>query len=175
MMEPRVLVAYATRRGSTAELADAIAEVLRDHNLRADVYAARDLAGLEPYSAVVVVAALYIGRLHGDARRFLTRHRRRLETLPVALFVPGPVANKEKDWTAARVQLDKELARLPWLAPVAAHVVGGVFDPRRLGFPYALIPALRRMPATDARDWEAIRNAAENMVGKFEAAWTVGA
>ncbi len=175
MTDPRVLVAYATRSGTSAELASTMAEVLREHGVRPDVYAAQELAGLEPYDAVVLVAPLYIGRLHRDARLFLKRHRQRLETLPVALLAPGPVDNKETSWAGARGQLEKEMARLPWLSPVASHVVGGVFDPHRLGFPYALIPALRRMPATDARNPGAIRASAEDIAGKLMAALTVGA
>jgi len=175
MMEPRVLVAYATRAGSTAELAEWMAGVLRDGGLRVDVYPARELAEVEPYDAVVLVAALYIGRLHRDARRFLARHRRRLERLPVALLVPGPVDKNEKDWAGARSQLAKETMRLPWLTPVAAHIVGGVFDPKRLGFPVNLVPALRKMPPKDGRDWDAIRAAANDIAKKLQAAMSVRA
>lgn len=175
MMRPRILVAYATRCGSTAELAQTIAGVLRDHGLRADVNMARELALLDPYDGVVLVAALYIGRLHRDARRFLKRHRHWLERLPVALLVPGPVENSEKDWAGARSQLTKELARVPWLSPVAAHVVGGVFDPKRLGFPFNLLPALRKMPPKDARDWDAIRAAAADVAAKLQSAMIVSA
>lgn len=173
MMEPRILVAYATRNGSTAELASTMAEVLRSHGARVDVYLARELAGVEPYDAVMLVAALYIGRLHRDARRFLTRHRHRLETLPVALLVPGPVETTEKDFGAARNQLENHLARWPWLTPVVAHIVGGVFDPKRLGFPFALIPALRRMPPKDARDTRFIHACAEDITRKLLSACPV--
>jgi menaquinone-dependent protoporphyrinogen oxidase len=175
MMEPRVLVAYATMCGSTAELASTMAEVLRDHGARVDVYPARELAGLGPYDAVVLVAALYIGRLHRQARGFLKRHRNRLKTLPVALLVPGPVERKAEDFASARSQLDKHLARFAWLSPVAKCVVGGVFDPQRLPFPYTLIPALRRMPPKDARDFKAQRASAEEIAGKVLSAFAVKA
>jgi menaquinone-dependent protoporphyrinogen IX oxidase len=175
MMEPRVLVAYATLCGSTEDLASTMAEVLRDHGARVDVYPARELAGLEPYDAVVLVAALYIGRLHRHARGFLKRHQRRLETRPVALLVPGPVERKEKDFAAARGQLEKHLARFPWLSPVAVRVVGGVFDPHLLPFPYTLIPALRKMPPKDARDSRALRASAEEIAGKLLSAFAVRA
>jgi menaquinone-dependent protoporphyrinogen oxidase len=36
-------------------------------------------------------------------------------------------------------------------------VIGGKFDPNRLRFPWNLLPALRNMPPSDLRDWEAIR------------------
>jgi menaquinone-dependent protoporphyrinogen oxidase len=168
-MELTVLVAYATRSGSTAELAHTVAEVLREYGMKADVLPAREVRSVLEYDAVVVVAALYIGRLHRDARHFLDRYRQWLKELPVALFVPGPVQNVEKDFAAARQQLDKQLMRWPWLSPVAAQVVGGVWNPANLGFPYNWIPALRRMEATDARNWEQIRAAARDVAACLQA------
>jgi menaquinone-dependent protoporphyrinogen oxidase len=156
-MEAMVLVTYATRNGSTAELAQAVAEALGANGLAAEVLPAKDTRSLERYGAVVLAAPLYMFRLHKDARRFLKRNRMALASIPVALFVPGPVNTDEKEWVGAREQLQKELARFPWLAPVAQYVVGGKFDPKKLGFPFNLIPAMKRMPASDVRDWAAIR------------------
>lgn len=90
--------------------------------------------------------------------------------LPVALFVPGPVHTEEKEFTAAAAQLDKELAPYPWLSPVAKHVVSGLFDPAKLGSLFRMIPALRKMPASDARDWTAIHAQAEDLAEKFRLA-----
>lgn len=160
-MDTTVLVAYATRSGSTEELARAIAETLRHDGLCPEVQRARDIHTLGRYAAVVLAAPLYMFRLHKDARRFLAAHRTALSGLPVALFVAGPCNPNEKEWTGARQQLDKELARFPWFKPLAKHVVGGQFDPAKLGFPFKLIPALKRMPAADARDWGAIRRLTE--------------
>ena len=54
-------------------------------------------------------------------------------------------------------QLDKELLKFPWFTPVAIEIFGGKFDPATLSFPYNLLPALKQMPPSDARDWTAIR------------------
>ena len=62
-----------------------------------------------------------------------------------------------------REQLDKELAQFPWLTPVAREIFGGRFDPANLRLPYNLLPALKRMPASDIRDWAAIRAWASNL------------
>lgn len=174
-MEPSVLIAYATRGGSTVDLANTLAEIFREHGMKADVVLAREVEGSVPAGAVVLVAALYVGRLHRDARRFLERNRPWLQNLPVAMFVPGPVRNQEKDWAGARAQLGRELARYPWLKPVAAEVVGGVWNPARLGFPFKLIPALRNMKASDARDWDAIRALARDVAGKLLASLPLSA
>jgi menaquinone-dependent protoporphyrinogen oxidase len=156
-MDPMVLVTYATRSGSTEEVARAIAEALREDGLAVEVVPVKKVRSMEAYDAVVLAAALYMFRLHKDARRFLNKNRAALIKLPVALFVPGPVQKEEKDWAGARQQLEKELAKMPWFTPVAHHIVGGKFDPAKLGFPFNLIPAMKRMPASDVRDWAAIR------------------
>ncbi len=67
-------------------------------------------------------------------------------------------------------QLDQELAKFPWLKPVAVEVIGGKFDPSTLRFPWNLVPALRQMPPSDLRDWEAIRGWASTLAGQLQPA-----
>lgn len=103
-------------------------------------------------------------------RRLLSEHRHTLAKLPVALFVLGPVHSDEKEWTGARRQLEKELKKFPWLSPVVQQIVGGRFDPARLGFPFKLIPALRKMPSSDVRDWNIIQTLSNKLAEQFRAA-----
>lgn len=156
-MEPIVLVTFATRYGSTEEVAQAIAETLRESGIVVEAQPARNIHSLQRYSAVVLGVPLYMGRMHKDARRFIATHRTALTNMPVALFVLGPVQKDEKDWTGARAQLKKELAQYPWFSPVSQEILGGKFDPAKLGFPFSLFPPLRKLPAGDARDWAVIR------------------
>jgi menaquinone-dependent protoporphyrinogen oxidase len=162
-MERPVLVTYATKYGSTEEVARAIAETLRESGVAVELLSARSVHSLAGYCAAVLGAPLYIGRMHGDARRFLSVNRSDLMKMPVALFVLGPVEKKEKDWVGARQQMEKELTKFPWLSPVAKEILGGKFDPTKIGFPFNMIPALRKIPASDARDWTAIRTWASEL------------
>jgi len=166
-MPASVLVAYATRYGSTQEVAEAVAATLRERRLEVDLRPAREVRSLESYGAVVLGTALYMFRLHKDARRFLTRHPEALSKRPVAIFAMGPFNNDEKEWQGVRAQLDKELSMFPWLTPVAQEVFGGKFDPAKLRFPYNLVPYLKRLPASDIRDWKAINTWASSIAEKL--------
>jgi menaquinone-dependent protoporphyrinogen oxidase len=122
------------------------------------------------YQAIVLGTAIYMFRLHKDARRFLSRHREALTKRPVAIFALGPFNDEEKEWQGVRMQLDKELAMFPWLAPVAREVFGGKFDPANLRFPYNLVPYLKRLPVSDIRDWAAIRAWASSLAERLRPA-----
>jgi menaquinone-dependent protoporphyrinogen oxidase len=150
-MTPRLLVAYATKKGSVAEVAEFIGDTLRDRGLDVDVQPASAVKSVDGYDRVVLGGALYMGRWHADAKAFLKRHHEALATVPLAVFAMGPLTLEEKDVAGARTQLDRALRGQPDLAPVSVAVFGGVVDPAKLRFPF------NRMPATDTRDWDRIR------------------
>lgn len=91
MTTRRALVAYGSKNGSTAEIADFIASVLRDHGIEAESRPASDVRDVRAYDVVVLGGALYTGRWHRDARRFARRHRHALAECPVWLFSSGPL------------------------------------------------------------------------------------
>jgi menaquinone-dependent protoporphyrinogen oxidase len=151
-MASTTLIAYATKHDSTHQVAELIADVLRDDGVVVDVRPAADVvSGIEPYAAVVVGGALYAGRWHKDARHLLHNHRDALSRLPVFVFGMGPLDLEEKSVAGARKQLDHALAKTPEIEPVAVAIFGGVVHREDLHFP------LNRMPEGDARDPEAIR------------------
>ena len=156
-MPDSILIAYATRSGSTKEVAEAVAAALRETGRGVEVKPAREVRSLQGFHGVALGAPLYMFRWHKDARRFLSRHRTALETLPVAVFSLGPFHDEEKEWQDVRALFDKVLGDFPWLKPAAKEVFGGKFDPARLTFPFSMIPAMKTMPASDIRDWDAIR------------------
>ncbi|MFD7459776.1 MULTISPECIES: flavodoxin domain-containing protein [unclassified Streptomyces] len=90
-MTEKVLVAYGTTNGSTARIAETVADVLRTRGLTVETAPAGAVDDVTPYDAVVVGGALYAGRWHKDARRFVRRHRRALAERPLWLFSSGPL------------------------------------------------------------------------------------
>ncbi len=171
-MEITILVTYASTHGSTQEVAEVVAATLRERGLAVDLQSARNVRTLAGYTAVVLGAPLYMFHWHKDARGFLARYQGTLAGgLPIAIFAGGPFgAGDEQAWQEVRRQLDQDLAKFPWLKPVSVQLIGGKFDPAKLRFPYSLIPALRQMPASDLRDWTAIRTWASNLAAQLQPA-----
>jgi menaquinone-dependent protoporphyrinogen oxidase len=157
-----VLVAYATKYGSTHEVADAVAGRLRERGLEVDVRAAGTVDSLDGYNAVVFGGALYFFRLMREGRRFLSRHRKALSKMPVAVFGMGPIEDTEEQYVGAREHLDKSLHENESISPVAVAVFGGAFEPTGLRFPDAN-PATKNLPQVDLRDWRAIEAWADSL------------
>jgi len=173
-MADTILVAYATRYGSTREVAEAAADTLRERGLAVDVKAVKDAAAGDGCGGVLLATPFYMGAMLKDAVRYLERERAALERLPVALLACGPISADE-DLAAARGQLDTALAKLGWLDPVATEMFVGKFDPDHLRLADKLITALPASPlhgigARDDRDWPAIHEWVASLPGLMTAA-----
>jgi menaquinone-dependent protoporphyrinogen oxidase len=146
-----ILLAYATRYGSTREVAETVTAALREAGLEVDSQPMQDVKTLDRYAAVVLGAAIYNARWHPDAHHFLSQHQETLRQQPVVIFALGPLSTGDAAMLRSRRQLAKELEKYPWLKPVAVEVFVGKLDPAKLGF------FERFQPASDHRDWNAIR------------------
>jgi menaquinone-dependent protoporphyrinogen IX oxidase len=82
----RILIAYATMAGSTAEVAEVVAEELRQGGFEMHVKPLGAVRSLDGYDAVVVGGPMILG-WHRAARRFLHRHKHAFETIPFAVFI----------------------------------------------------------------------------------------
>ncbi|MET9128805.1 flavodoxin domain-containing protein [Streptomyces antibioticus] len=154
-----VLVTYGTTNGSTAEIATAVADVLRTRGLTAEVLPARSVTDVARYDAVVVGGGLYAGRWHKDARRFVRRHRALLKERPVWFFDSGPLdaSASERDIPPVR-GVRRAMDRLG----VEEHVTfGGRLEDGAKGWVAGMI--LRSGKGGDFRDFGAIEKWAQGV------------
>jgi menaquinone-dependent protoporphyrinogen oxidase len=151
-----VLVAYASKRGSTAEIAETVAATLRREGLRVCLEPAAEVRSLEPYDAVVLGSAVYMKRWRGDARDFLKKHRKALRQVPLWVFSSGPVGDPAKD--------NPEWMEPPKLAQkveemgARGHVVfGGCLPAKPQGSMEKAVAEGISEEYRDRRDWGEIR------------------
>jgi menaquinone-dependent protoporphyrinogen oxidase len=162
-MAGAILVAYGSRYGSTQEVAESSAAQHRSDGLRGAPRAAADGDDHGEYGGVVLGGGIYIGRWHRDARGFVKRFAEELAELPVAVFALGPVDDVREHVESAQKQFDSALAKLP-VDPFSTQLFGGAVDPLKLNFPF------NRMPAADVRDWDAVREWANELGERFKPA-----
>ncbi len=97
MSAQRVLVAFASRSGSTAGIAQAIAAVLQGAGLSVDCRPAGDVTDVTPYTAVVLGSGVFLRRRASDGGGFLARHAAALSTRAVWLYCAGPIGHGRSD------------------------------------------------------------------------------
>jgi menaquinone-dependent protoporphyrinogen oxidase len=170
-----VFVAYASRSGSTAEVALAIGASMRKSGLAVDIIPVTEVASIPRMTAVVLGAPLYMGRFPKEFHRFLVRYRGALEILKPWCFVLGPTQTRPGDFEAARNQAIKQFSRYQWFCPADVRIFGGRWDPKTLPFPFSLamhLPAnpLAKIPAADVRDWAEIGDWAEGIARQVKPA-----
>lgn len=188
----RILVTYATMAGSTVEVAEVVAEELAKSGIQVDVLPISEIDSLDGYDGVVVGGPMIMG-WHRAALRFLKKHRKAFERIPLAVFVlamsltqtgetsvegfpvyvdeelPKPPANQE------RLSFRERYARLPnYLRPIlkatrpykpaSIGVFGGRLEYGRLKWWAVLFAMLViQAPAGDRRNWTAIRSWADGL------------
>jgi menaquinone-dependent protoporphyrinogen oxidase len=164
-MTDRLLVAYATKAGATAEVAEAIADVLRRENADVDVMQARDVTDVTPYDAVVLGTGVRIGQVYGDAVAFLERHKETLSQVPVALYVVCMTMREdtEENRCTAEGYLDAVREKAPRMEPVSVGLFAGELDYGKIRPPLTWVLKLMKQPEGDFRDWDAIREWAEGL------------
>lgn len=162
-----VLVAVASKHGSTREIATAIADELRAAGLEVDLRDLKEagaIKGLGGYGAVVLGSGIYAGNWLPEARRFAQGQRAALAGLPVWLFSSGPLGSPDPQPRDDPAKLAAPLGDVP----VRDHrVFVGKLDRDDLGLGERLIVKMVRAPYGDFRDWEDVRGWARKVAGEL--------
>jgi menaquinone-dependent protoporphyrinogen oxidase len=150
-----ILVTYASRSGSTAEIAQAIAEQLCQQGARVDVKAVDDVKEIALYDAVVVGSAIRMGRWLPAASKFVETHSAALRAKPVAIFTVHMLALDDSE--ASRQQ------RASYTEPVHALITpqhevffAGRMDFSKLNLFDRLVSKMVQAEEADLRNWQAI-------------------
>jgi menaquinone-dependent protoporphyrinogen oxidase len=153
-MSARVLVAYATKKGSTAEIAEAVGKELQSAGYEVSVKEMKDVVAFEKYDAIVIGAPFYMGKMF-EVPKFVKRFREKLAEKPVAVFGVGtaPISSNQKQIEDEQHALSLALAPQE---PVSTALFAGKIDPEKFGFLMRKMVAADPSIVGDFRDWDAI-------------------
>jgi len=165
-MPARILVAYASQKGSTAGIAQAIGNELISEGYAVDVSEMKSVTSLSGYNAVVIGAPVYMGKVTGDVTVFVTANKDGLSRLPVAGFVTG-IAPVYPKTGYVEGFIDQLVTALAPLRPVAVTMFAGTLDTGKMNFIERGLTSLIKVPTGDFRDWDAIAAWTRTLAGKM--------
>jgi len=166
-----ILVAYASKHGSTAGIARRIAERLSERGHDVDARSVDEVERLDRPEAVVLGSAVYAGSWRKEAVAFVERHERELRRLPVWLFSSGPLGDHVDDPEEQPRQLE-DIRRS--IGPCDHRVFFGALDMSALSFGERMIVKAVKAPEGDFRDWDEIDAWADEIAVALHADRTAG-
>ena len=151
----RILVAYASRCGSTAEIAQALGRDLQSRGYKPEVLPVAKVSQLGGYQAILLGSAVRAGNWLGEATGFVRRHQREIQDLPNAFFTVHMknIGDDEKSRKGRLGYLDRvrEMVR-----PDSEVFFAGRMDMSRLSFGERLLCKVMGASSRDLRNWPAI-------------------
>jgi menaquinone-dependent protoporphyrinogen oxidase len=168
-MSTKALVAYATKYGATAEIAEKIGQVLADAGISVDVLPVNQVKELDSYGAVVLGSAVYIFRWRKEASRFLKANAKKLAERPLWIFSSGPTGKGDPVELANGWRFPKSLQPLlDTIKPREVVVFHGAIDSGKMkGLEKWMIQKVGAS-LEDSRDWEAIASWAKSIASAME-------
>ena len=155
-MSEKILVVYASKCGSTGEVAEAIGRTLCTNGTTVDVQLAQNVIDVSPYQAVVVGSAIRMGQWLPEAVKFVETHQEPLSQVPVAYFSVCMTLQDDTDENrreaAGYIDPMRDIVQ-----PVNTGAFAGAMDYAKLSLPFRFIIKAMKVPEGDFRDWNAIR------------------
>lgn len=149
----RILVATASKHGSTAEIGLAIAEVLTESGFDVSTKTPQEVGSVDAFDAVILGSAVYAGRWMRNARELVDRLAPHLVQRPVWLFSSGPLGQPpEPGWDPVDVA-----ALMDTTAARSHRLFMGKLDWSSLDFAERAVASALQSPSGDFRDWASIR------------------
>jgi menaquinone-dependent protoporphyrinogen oxidase len=161
-MKPRLLVTYATRAGSTREVAAIIGDGLTQRGFAVDVTSVKANPHVEDYQAILIGSAVRMGQWLPEAVEWIKTNQQALQRGPVALFTVH--MHNTGDDAQSRANREAYLSAIrPLLHPVDAVFFSGKIDPTHLSLLERLLVRAVKASVGDARDWDSIGDWAQTV------------
>ena len=143
----KILVAYSSKQGSTAQIASLIASELNKMSFTSDLKDVSEPMNLSDYDAFIIGSPIHAGNWLGSMRKWVAKHKVTLIKKPVALFSVGMAPE------TGTAQIAKTTAKYrEMLSPIAIGYFPGRMDLEKLGFVFRAICKLMKSQTKDLVD-----------------------
>lgn len=162
-----ILIAAASKHGSTNQIAQVIADELKSSGANAQLLPLKQIEDIDEFDAVLLGSAVYYGKWRKEAKKFAEQNSETLKRKAVWLFSSGPLGENDPHAEDLPLKIDELIE----MTGARGHTVFiGSLDKDKLGFAEKLIIKGVKAPYGDFRDWNAIRGWAAEIAESLGAA-----
>ena len=157
----RILIVYASKCGSTGEVAAVMGKTIAQSGVHVDVLPIEKATNLSGYRAIFVGSAIRMGKWLPEAVDFVRKNLAALQRVPTAYFTMCATLINDTSDSRAKAATFVEPVRAVF-APAAEGYFAGKVDPNSLSFIENISLEAKRVPQGDFRDWVKITNWAQS-------------
>ncbi len=161
-MNDKILIAYASKSGSTVDVAQAIEQALSSKGAAVEVRLIKTVTSVDGFRAVIVGSGIRFGQWLPEAVEFVKSNQRLLSQLPTAFFTVHILNTDDSTESRAKREAYTEPVR-KILTPKSEAFFAGRIDFSKLSFGETLLARAMSVKGQDLRDWNKIRAWAEEM------------
>ena len=154
VMNNKILVAYASKAGSTIEIANHIAENIAESGNTVDVLPVNKVEDLTAYQAVILGSAIRIGAVLPEISKFVETNKEILRTKSLSFC---SLYDVKEDTEENRKTVSDYLEPIRNVVqPTSEGQFAGVMDLTKLNLIERLMMKSMKTPQGDFRDWDQI-------------------
>lgn len=151
----RVLIAYGTKAGSTAEIAMHMGEIAAKNRLAVDVLPVEKVTDLSPYRTVILGSAIRTGNLLPEVMTFIEKNQAALQQKAFSVFIVCMTLQEDTEENRKKVSAYLDPVRA-LVKPASEGIFAGVMDPSKLKILERLIILAMGAPSGDFRKWDQV-------------------
>ncbi|WFN35855.1 flavodoxin domain-containing protein [Methanomicrobium antiquum] len=155
-MTKKVLVAYATRYGSTKDIADKIAQILTEDGYDADSKNILDITQTDEYGAVIAGSAIQMGKWLPEAKDFMQTFKSHLNRVPLFVFSCGITLNKPDENVIRKAYFSTDEIK-QYVSPKETGLFAGKLDTSLLSDSDKDLVVLAKPECGDFRDYDEVK------------------
>ena len=168
-MAQKVLVAYGSRYGGTAEIAEEIGKVLKQENLEVDVFSADHVKNPTRYDAFIIGSGVYAGMWRKEAVNFVINNEKVFADKPVWIFSSGPTGEGDVKKLMSGWEYPAKIRPVvESIKPRDITTFHGVVNPDKLSFFHKLVLKMVKSPSGDFRNWDTITDWANSIADELK-------
>ncbi len=154
-MNKKILIAYASKAGSTAEIAARMGQTIAKNNATVDVLPVSKVSDLSADSTVIVGSAIRVGKPLPEALSFIEKNQAALQKLPFHMFIVCMTLKDDTEENRKTVSAYLDPIRA-LVKPATEGLFAGVMDMRKLGLLEQFMIRMMKTPTGDFRNWDLI-------------------